>query len=132
MGDSKFRNGAGIGEKPGEIFPADLEPTILALNAGQLTVKETEAGLHVLRVAERTRAGLRPYDEKLQAEVKRKLQAQSYDREVRRLLDSLWKRTQPQIWAEGDVGRIGNPSYEPSAGPMRSRAVTASVLRLKT
>lgn len=101
MGDSKFRNGAGIGEKPGEIFPADLEPTILALKAGQITVKETETGLHVLRVAERTYAGVRPYDEKVQAEVKRKLQNQIYEREVRRLLDTLWKRTQPQIWVEG-------------------------------
>lgn len=100
MGDSKDRKGAGIGEKPGEIFPADLEPTILALKAGQVTVKETEAGLHVLRVAERTYAGLKPYDEKLQAEIKRKLQNQIYDREVRRMLDGLWKRTQPQIWAE--------------------------------
>lgn len=100
MGDSKFRKGAGIGEKSGEIFPADLEPTILALKAGQITVKETEAGLHVLRVADRTYAGLKPYDEKLQAEVKRKLQNQIYDREVRRMLDGLWKRTQPQIWAE--------------------------------
>lgn len=101
MGDSKFRNGAGIGEKPGEIFPADLEPTILALKQGQITVKETEAGLHVLRVAERTYLGLRPYDDKLQAEVKRKLQNQIYEREVKRLLDTLWKRTQPQIWVEG-------------------------------
>lgn len=101
MGDSKFRNGAGIGEKPGEIFPADLEPTILALKQGQITVKETEAGLHVLRVAERTYHGLRPYDDKLQAEVKRKLQNQIYEREVKRLLDTLWKRTQPQIWVGG-------------------------------
>ena len=59
------------------------------------------AGLHVLRVAERTYAGVRPYDEKVQAEVKRKLQNQIYEREVRRLLDTLWKRTQPQIWVEG-------------------------------
>ena len=101
MGDSKFRNGAGIGEKPGEIFPADLEPTILALKAGQITVKETEAGLHVLRIAERTYSGVRPYDEKVQGEVKRKLQGQIYERETRRLLDTLWKRTQPQIWVEG-------------------------------
>lgn len=101
MGDSKFRNGAGVGEKPGEIFPADLEPTILALKAGQLTVKETETGLHILRVAERTYAGTRPYDEKLQIEVKRKLQNQVYEREVRRFLDTLWKRTQPQVWLEG-------------------------------
>jgi hypothetical protein len=100
MGDSKFRNGAGIGEKPGEIFPLDLEPTILALKQGQITVKETEAGLHVIRIAERTYAGTRPYDEKVQLEVKRKLQGQIYDREVKRLLDTLWKRTQPQVWIE--------------------------------
>ena len=100
MGDSKFRKGAGVGEKPGEIFPADLEPTILNLKAGQVTVKETEAGLHVLRVADRTYAGTRPYDEKVQAEVKRKLQMQIYEREVRRYLETLWKRTQPQIWAD--------------------------------
>jgi peptidyl-prolyl cis-trans isomerase SurA len=100
MGDSKFRNGAGIGEKAGEIFPADLEPTILALKQGQITVKETETGLHVIRIAERTYAGVRPYDEKVQLEVKRRLQAQIYDREVKRLLDTLWKRTQPQLWVE--------------------------------
>ena len=100
MGDSKFRKGAGIGEKPGEIFPADLEPTIMALKAGQVTVKEAEAGLHVIRIAERTYAGTRPYDDKLQAEVKRRVQGQIYEREVRRYLDTLWKRTQPQVWGE--------------------------------
>jgi peptidyl-prolyl cis-trans isomerase SurA len=100
MGDSKLRSGAGIGEKPGEIFPPDLEPTILALKQGQITVKETEAGLHVLRIAERTYAGLRPYDDKVQLEVRRRLQAQIYDREVKRMLDTMWKRTQPQIWVE--------------------------------
>lgn len=100
MGDSKFRNGAGIGEKPGEIFPQDLEPTILALKPGQVTVKETETGFHVLKVTERTYAGPRPYDEKLQGEIKRKLQAKIYDQETRRLIDGLWKQAQPQIWAD--------------------------------
>ena len=98
MGDSKLRNGAGVGEKPGEIFPSDLEPTILALKAGQITVKETETGFHVLRVAERTYAGVKPYDEKVQAEVRRKLQAQIYEHETKRFVDTLWKRIQPQIW----------------------------------
>jgi peptidyl-prolyl cis-trans isomerase SurA len=101
MGDSKFRNGAGIGEKPGEIFPQDLEPTILALKAGQITVKETETGFHILRVAERTYAGPKPYDEKLQAEIRRKLQAQISEREAKREIDILWKRCQPQIWMDG-------------------------------
>jgi peptidyl-prolyl cis-trans isomerase SurA len=101
MGDSKFRNGAGIGEKPGEIFPQELEPTILALKAGQVTVKETETGFHILKVAERTFAGPKPYDEKLQAEIRRKLQNQIYEREAKREIDTLWKRTQPQIWLDG-------------------------------
>jgi peptidyl-prolyl cis-trans isomerase SurA len=98
MGDSKFRNGAGVGEKAGEIFPQELEPTILALKAGQLAVKESETGFHVLRVSERTYAGVKPYDEKLQAEVKRKLQAQIYEREAKRYVETLWKRIQPQVW----------------------------------
>ncbi|HJZ91512.1 MAG TPA: peptidylprolyl isomerase [Gemmataceae bacterium] len=101
MGDSKFRNGAGIGEKPGEIFPQELEATVLALKAGQVTVKETETGYHVLKVVERTYQGTKPYDEKLQAEIRRKIQAQVFEREAKRLVDTLWKRTQPQIWIDG-------------------------------
>lgn len=100
MGDSKFRNGAGVGEKPGEIFPQELEPTILALKPGQVTVKETETGYHVLRVAERAYAGVKPYDDKLQADIRRRLQNQIYDREAKRYIDTLWKRIQPQVWAE--------------------------------
>jgi hypothetical protein len=98
MGDSKFRNGAGVGEKPGEIFPPELEPTILALKQGQITVKEMESGYHVLRIAERSYAGTRPYDEKLQSEIRRKLQSQILEREAKRYVDSLWKHAQPQIW----------------------------------
>jgi parvulin-like peptidyl-prolyl isomerase len=98
MGDSKLRNGAGVGEKPGEIFPQELEPVILALKSGQVTIKETETGFHILRVTERTVAGPRPYDEKLQADIRRKLQGQIYERESKRFVESLWKRTQPQIW----------------------------------
>jgi hypothetical protein len=52
-------------------------------------------------VAERTYAGPRPYDEKLQAEIRRKLQAQIYEREAKREIDILWKRCQPQIWMDG-------------------------------
>lgn len=92
------KTATGIGEKPGEIFPQELEPTILALKPGQVTIKQTETGFHVVRVAERSFAGPRPYDEKLQADIRRKLQGQIYERESRRFVESLWKRTQPQIW----------------------------------
>lgn len=100
MGDTKLRNGAGVGEKPGEIFPQEFEPTILTLKAGQVTVKETETGFHILRVAERSYAGTQPYTEKLQADIRRKLQNEIFDREAKRFIDTLWKRSQPQIWAD--------------------------------
>lgn len=100
MGDSKFRNGAGIGEKPGEIFPQDLEPTLLEMKAGQVLTKETEAGYHVLKVTERTRAGTKPLDDKVQAEIRKKVQGQVYERESKRLIETLWKRSQPQIWID--------------------------------
>ncbi len=101
MGDTKDRNGAGIGTKPGEIFPPELEPNVLAMSAGQVAVRETETGYHVLKVVERTKAGTRPLDEKLQGDIRKKIQAQVYDRESKRLIETLWKRSQPQIWIEG-------------------------------
>jgi hypothetical protein len=55
--------------------------------------------------AERTYAGVRAYDER-QGEVKRKPQAQIYEREVRRIPDGLWKRTRPQIWVDGRGPRL--------------------------
>lgn len=100
QGDSASRNGAGIGEKPGDIFPPELEPSILAMKQGQISVKATSAGFHILRVAERTYAGKKPFDEKLQSEIRRKVQNQVYDREVKRLVETLWKRIQPQIWID--------------------------------
>jgi len=100
MGDSKLRDGAGVGEKPGEIFPQELEPAILSLKSGQVTIKETETGFHILRVAERSYAGTQPYTEKLQFEIRRRLQNQIFEREAKRFVDTLWKRSQPQIWAD--------------------------------
>jgi hypothetical protein len=98
MGDSKLRSGAGVGEKQGEIFPQELEATILAMKAGQVVIRETETGFHVLRIADRVYAGPRPYDEKLQLEIRRRLQNEIYERAATQFVETLWKRTQPQIW----------------------------------
>ncbi len=69
-------------------------------DVGQVAVKETETGYHVLKVVERTKAGTRPLDEKLRGDIRKKIQAQVYDRESKRLIETLWKRSQPQIWIE--------------------------------
>ncbi len=99
-GDSALRDGAGIGEKPGDIFPPELEPAVLRVKAGQSMIQETETGFHIIKVTERTVAGRRPLDEKLQAVIKKKVQAQIYEREAKRYVDSLWKKSQPQVWVE--------------------------------
>ena len=99
-GDSALRNGAGIGEKPGEIFPPELEPAVFRLKSGQIAIEETETGYHIIKIIDRTVAGRRPLDDKLQAEVKRKVQAQIFEREAKRYVDTLWKRSQPQVWVD--------------------------------
>jgi len=72
----------------------------MTLKSGQVTIKETETGFHILRVAERSYAGTQPYTEKLQFEIRRRLQNQIFEREAKRFVDTLWKRSQPQIWAD--------------------------------
>lgn len=99
-GDSALRNGAGIGEKPGEIFPPDIEPAVLKLRSGQLAIEETDNGFHIIKIIERVVAGRRPLDDRLQNEVKQKVQAQIYEREAKRYVDTLWKRSQPQVWID--------------------------------
>jgi hypothetical protein len=97
MGDSKSRGGMGFGEEQGKIFPPELETTIFALKQGQVSYVEFESGYHIIRVAERTFAGKKPFDEQVQTDIRRKLQAQISDREFRKIVESLWTRSQPQI-----------------------------------
>lgn len=87
------QGGEGVGQKRGEIRPAELEEAVWALVPGQVSgVIETPAGYHVVAVAEREFAGVRPYDVKTQTEVREKLLDKLHDREYRRLVDELWRR----------------------------------------
>lgn len=87
------RGGEGIGTRRGEIQPADVEPTVWALRPGEVSnLIETPAGYHVVKVVERQAAGVRPFDEKVQDEVRKKLMKQMQDREYRRLVEELWRK----------------------------------------
>lgn len=97
QGDSKLRGGMGFGEERGKIFPPELEATVFSLKQGQATYVDFETGYHVIRIAERTFAGKRPFDEQVQTEVRRKLQVLVNEREYRKVVDTLWRRSQPQI-----------------------------------
>ena len=87
------QGGEGIGQKRGEVRPAELEETVWTLLPGQVSgVIETPAGYHVVKVAEREFAGVRPYDVKTQAEVRDKLAEKLHEREYKRLVEELWRR----------------------------------------
>ncbi len=97
QGDSKSRGGFGFGEERGKIFPPDLEATVFSLKQGQATYVDFDSGFHVIRIAERTYAGKKPFDEQVQLEIRRKLQGIVNEREYRKIIDTLWRRSQPQI-----------------------------------
>ena len=89
--------GVGYGEKPGEIRPSEFEPILLGMSEGGVELVEMEAGFHVLRIAKRTVKGTRPFDEKTQEEARRRLAMRIYEGELRRVVDTLWRRNPPQI-----------------------------------
>jgi hypothetical protein len=90
-GFSGMKDGTGLGEEHGKIEPKDVEPTVWALKAGEVSgLIETPAGYHIVRVAEREYAGVRPFDETVQKEVRGKLMRQLQDREYRRMVEDLW------------------------------------------
>lgn len=85
-------NGVGLGSKRGEILPVDVEPTVWALKPGEVSqLVETPAGYHVVKVAEREYAGPRPFDAKLQNEVRDKLFRKYREAETARLVETLWR-----------------------------------------
>lgn len=90
-GDSGlYRQGAGLGSKRGEIRPPELESILFRMREGEVgPVVETFNGYHVLKLQEREYAGLHPFDEKTQQEIKKKLQGIIADREYKRIVNEL-------------------------------------------
>ncbi len=92
-GDSQFRNGFGIGEKRGEILPTEVESVVFSLKAGEVgPLVEMDVGYHIVRVVERTYAGRKPFDEKTQTEIRKRLAMKISEREYQRIIDQLRPR----------------------------------------
>lgn len=102
MGDSQLRNGEGIGEKPGEIRPSELESTVFSMTKpGQVSRPvESAAGFHVVKLLERDLAGVKKFDEKIQAECRQRIANQIQKKEVERLTEELWRKYRPQIFTQ--------------------------------
>lgn len=97
-GDSVLRQGYGTGQKRGEVRPPEAEPILFRMSEGTVgPIIETYSGFHVIKLVEREYAGLHPFDEKTQSEIKKKLQGIIADREYKRLVEDLKRKATVQI-----------------------------------
>jgi peptidyl-prolyl cis-trans isomerase SurA len=99
QGDSRLRNGKGLGEKHGEIAPNQVEPIVWSLKVGEVgPLVDLGFGFHIVRIAEREYSGLRPLDEKCQKEIRAKLTNLIADREYKQMVDDLKKKATVTIY----------------------------------
>jgi parvulin-like peptidyl-prolyl isomerase len=90
--------GIGIGNERGKIQPVDVEPTVWALEAGKVSnLIETPGGYHIVKVVEREYAGVKPFDDKVQMEVRRRIQFEQQNTEYKRLVEKLWRSGVVQV-----------------------------------
>ncbi|MBY0525489.1 MAG: peptidyl-prolyl cis-trans isomerase [Gemmataceae bacterium] len=97
-GLSRSTQGAGIGQRRGEIQPAEAESYLFRMREGEVApILELSTGFHVIRLVEREYAGLVPFDDKIQTQVKRKLQNVVMEREYRRIVDEMKRKAVVEI-----------------------------------
>jgi parvulin-like peptidyl-prolyl isomerase len=98
-GDSRLRNGAGLGQKHNEIVPAQVEPTVWSLKPGEVgPLVDLGFGFHIVRVAERQYGGMKPFDEACQKEIRKKLTGLIADREYKAMVDDLRKKATVTVY----------------------------------
>ena len=74
---------------------------MLSLKAGQLSaVVQTATGYHVVKVLERDVAGVRPFDVKVQADVRNKLTDNLVKVERDKVVGDLWRRSAVTVLAK--------------------------------
>ena len=84
----------GLGERPGEIKPAELESMLLQMRAGQVGGPlELPGGFHIVKVTKRDFAGMKPLDAETQTEIREKLLDMLRNKEFRRMVDEMKAKT---------------------------------------
>src|SRR5262249_33609451 len=97
-GDSSYRHGEGYGKRRGEIKPTEAEAILFRMQPDQVgPAIEIPTGFHVIRLVKRDYAGLQPFDEKTQAEIRKKIENAVADREYKRLLNELKQKATIEI-----------------------------------
>ena len=89
-GDSKTREGHGMGPRKGEIQPSEAEALLFQMHDNDIAdVLEVPGGFHVIKLAKREYAGPRPFNEIVQSEIKDKLRGEIGGREIKAILREL-------------------------------------------
>jgi peptidyl-prolyl cis-trans isomerase SurA len=92
-GDSKLRNGEGLGQRRGEIRPPEMEATLFQLREGEIgPIIPFPTGVHLIRVQKREYAGQMPLDDAVHKVIRKKLENLLADREYRRIVRELRSR----------------------------------------
>jgi parvulin-like peptidyl-prolyl isomerase len=80
----------GLGEKPGEIKPAELESTVFQLRSGQVgDPVEFPGGFHIVKVTKRDFAGMKLLDAETQNAIREKLLNLLLQKEYRRMVEDM-------------------------------------------
>jgi parvulin-like peptidyl-prolyl isomerase len=82
---------AGVGERPGEIRPTELESAVFALPAGQVGGPiEVGGGFHVIKVIEQTPSSVKQFGSaETQKEIRDKLQNLLAQKEYHRVVEEM-------------------------------------------
>jgi parvulin-like peptidyl-prolyl isomerase len=100
-GFAKPQKGFGTGEKRDEIAPADVAPVVWDLKPGQMSgLVQTPTGYHLVKVVERDYAGVRPFDPKLQGEIRTKLNEALFKADEAKMVEELWRKGTVRVIAE--------------------------------
>lgn len=90
-GDAHIRKDSeGEGRERGKISPPEVEGPLFQLKEKEVgPVVEIATGYHIVRILERTYAGKKPFDEKVQKQIREKLRIATANKEMKRIVNEL-------------------------------------------
>lgn len=100
--DGLGKNGEGHGNLRGQIRPAELEPILFALEPGKIgPVVPLGSGVHLIRVTKREFDGQLPLNDEVAKTIRRKLENEVREREIRRIVRELRARAVCRVEKDG-------------------------------
>lgn len=97
-GYSRTIKGAGAGQLRGQISPPEVESYLFNLRDSEVgPIVEVSTGFHIVRVVKREVAGRKPFDEKVQSQIRTKLQNEIANRESKRVINELRRKATIEI-----------------------------------